>query len=157
MLSAQQLVLYYMYAVHDMGLKNLPRLCSGSSIFSEVPCVLSGYECFWVYEWTKHHNWKQDFWAETRLPSYKTFERLLATYKISKRDNWPTVQRKLPSSAKAHMLSVRRHCNEVIDEIRAQLIRYRADKTAARKTNLKAQKLVSTNPLKVSNQSVNQL
>ena len=137
MLSAQQLTLYYLYALHDLCCKDMPRHVDGTPIFLSSPCGANGYECSCVYEWCKHQYRTQEFWADTKLPSQSTFIRLIKSYGIGKRDTWGVLRGKIPNKGHAHMLSVRRHCQDLMDEIRFQLKRYRHNKALVVGTRMK--------------------
>lgn len=128
MLAAQQLLLYYIFAVHDMGWKNIPLMSNEESVFNMAPCGISGHDCSRVYEWCQGQYRTSAFWTELKIPSSRTFLRLLATYNISRKDCWPAVNDKLPKAAHDHMLEVRQNCNDLIDEIREQLVKCRKNK-----------------------------
>lgn len=137
MLSAQQLVLYYLYALHDYFCKEVPRHVDGSAIHLSSPTGANGYECFYVYEWCVHQYRNDPFWADTKLPSQRAFSRLLAAYHIGKCDTWGTLRDKIPATGHLHILSVRRHFPGMLDEIRVQLKRYRLNKALVVGTRMK--------------------
>lgn len=136
MLSAQQLVLYYLYALHLHFCKDVPRLVCGMTVHNMCGSGASGYECSRVFEWCQHQYHADPFWNGIKLPSQNTFMRMFDTYGITKNDTWHTIRNKLPIDAHVHMLSVKRHCQDMLDEIRVQIRRYRLNKALVTKDRM---------------------
>jgi hypothetical protein len=149
MLASQQLLLYYIFAVHDMGWKNIPLMIDGESVFNMAPCSINGNECSSVYEWCKGQYRTSAFWAELKVPGRLSFMRLLAKYNISKKDSWPVINDKLPTAAHDHMLEVRQNCNDLIDEIRVQLVKCRKNKEKVVENRFRAKNKSLNEPAQV--------
>ena len=137
MLSTQDLVLYYLYALHDHYAKNTPLLISGSSVAHDAPCGANGHECYNILVWCQHAHRHEDFWYRTKLPSRRTFIRAFNSLGVTRKDRWGQIRAKLPRQGHAHILQVRQNTPELLTDLCEQVRRYRENKQIVLKEKLR--------------------
>lgn len=129
MLHTQEYSLYYLYALRSLILRS-PNMIDGSSVYGCGPCGASGHECYSVFLWCTTTYRNDPFWEAVggKLPCRRSFLRLFKTYGITRQDTFLRIRDKLPPQAHPYMLSVIRHCSDLLKEIESELKRYRENK-----------------------------